>query len=66
MKNAGRVAQTELTPDSVSRFCAECGSEVPRGRREAISGVRLCEACQEAQDRDLARFYNRSKGILLR
>jgi hypothetical protein len=66
MKNAGSVAQTGLTPDSVSRYCAECGSEDPRGRREAISGVRLCVACQEAQDRDLARFYSRSKGILLR
>jgi len=30
-------------------------------RRNAIPGVRLCVACQEAEDRDVAQFsgYNR-------
>jgi len=41
--------------------CAECGAEIPEGRRQAIPGVRLCVACQEAQDRAAAPFsgYNR-------
>ena len=41
--------------------CAECGAEIPEGRRKASPGVRLCIACQDTQDRDAARFsgYNR-------
>ncbi|MGI2186679.1 TraR/DksA C4-type zinc finger protein [Shewanella oncorhynchi] len=26
--------------------CAECGNEIPEGRRQAILGVRLCVTCQ--------------------
>jgi phage/conjugal plasmid C-4 type zinc finger TraR family protein len=41
--------------------CAECGIEIPQARRIAIPGVRLCLACQEAHDREAAKFsgYNR-------
>lgn len=41
--------------------CAECGSDIPEGRRQAIPGVRLCVACQEAHDHDVSVFsgYNR-------
>lgn len=41
--------------------CAECGEEIPQGRRQAIPGVRLCVACQEAQDSEATAFsgYNR-------
>lgn len=27
-------------------ICAECGADIPRERREAIQGVRLCTGCQ--------------------
>lgn len=42
--------------------CEECGSEIPKARREAIPGVRLCVACQSERDkRQSAGFshYNR-------
>jgi RNA polymerase-binding transcription factor DksA len=41
--------------------CAECGARIPEARREAIPGVRLCVACQEAHDKDTVAFsgYNR-------
>ena len=41
--------------------CAECGEEIPPARQRAIPGVRLCVACQEAQDRKAGVFsgYNR-------
>lgn len=32
--------------------CEECGSEIPERRRDAVPGVRLCVACQEALDRE--------------
>lgn len=41
--------------------CAECGSDIPEGRRRAIPGVRYCVPCQEGHDQDVAVFsgYNR-------
>lgn len=27
--------------------CAECGNEIPEGRRQAIKGVQLCTQCQQ-------------------
>lgn len=43
--------------------CEECGDEIPQRRREAIAGVRLCVACQEAADaeqRDASGFNRRA------
>ena len=41
--------------------CEECDSPIPEARREAVPGVRLCIACQSAQDKADAAFsgYNR-------
>jgi phage/conjugal plasmid C-4 type zinc finger TraR family protein len=54
-------AKSRLSQGPSLTHCAECGSEIPEARRTAISGVRLCLACQDAHDRELARFtgYNR-------
>lgn len=41
--------------------CAECGKPIPEARRKAVPGVRLCVACQSAQDEEEKVFsgYNR-------
>jgi len=41
--------------------CANCEKEIPEARRNAMPGVRLCVACQEAEDREEQAFsgYNR-------
>ena len=41
--------------------CAECGEEIPTGRREALPGVRLCVACQRGRDGQETPYagYNR-------
>ena len=41
--------------------CADCGTEIPEGRRKASPGARLCVSCQEIADRDAAAVsgYNR-------
>lgn len=41
--------------------CEACDSPIPEARRKAVPGVRLCVACQEAEDREEAGFagYNR-------
>ena len=41
--------------------CEECGEDIPRARREALPGVRLCLACQAERDREdgAVSAYNR-------
>jgi len=54
-------AQSRLPKGPSLTHCADCGTAIPEARRQAIAGVRLCVACQEAEDRDRAQFsgYNR-------
>ncbi len=41
--------------------CEECDVEIPKARRQAQPGVRMCVSCQEAVDRGNAAVsgYNR-------
>ena len=40
--------------------CEECDAAIPEARRQAVPGVRLCVACQQAQDKErAAKLYNR-------
>jgi phage/conjugal plasmid C-4 type zinc finger TraR family protein len=40
--------------------CEECDAPIPEARRQAVPGVRLCVACQRAQDAErAAHLYNR-------
>jgi phage/conjugal plasmid C-4 type zinc finger TraR family protein len=61
VKDAISLAQSRLPQGPGLTHCAECGTEIPQARRNAIPSVRLCLACQDALDRDAARFsgYNR-------
>lgn len=54
-------AQSRLPSGPGFSHCTDCGAEIPQARREAIPGVRLCIACQEAADRRTSPFsgYNR-------
>ncbi len=61
IKDAIKRAKSQLPEGPSLESCAECGARIPEARREAIPGVRLCVACQEAHDKDTATFsgYNR-------
>jgi phage/conjugal plasmid C-4 type zinc finger TraR family protein len=61
VKDAIDRAKSRLPQGPSLTHCAECGSEIPEARRIAISGVRLCIQCQDAEDRDALKFsgYNR-------
>jgi phage/conjugal plasmid C-4 type zinc finger TraR family protein len=43
------------------QHCEECSTTIPKARRVAVPGVRLCVGCQEAEDRREAAVsgYNR-------
>jgi phage/conjugal plasmid C-4 type zinc finger TraR family protein len=61
VKDGIRRAKSRIPEGPGLMHCAECGGEIPPARRAAIPGVRLCLPCQDAQDRDFAKFagYNR-------
>jgi phage/conjugal plasmid C-4 type zinc finger TraR family protein len=54
-------AKSRLPEGPSLTHCENCDAEIPEARRQAIPGVRLCVACQEADDREAANFsgYNR-------
>ena len=61
VKDAVDRAKSRLPAGPSLSHCAECGGEIPTARREAIPGVRLCIACQQAHDQEESKFsgYNR-------
>ncbi|NJO13339.1 MAG: DksA/TraR family C4-type zinc finger protein [Gammaproteobacteria bacterium] len=62
IKDGVSRAQRQLPSGPGASHCVECGAEIPSARRQAIPGVRLCIACQQAHDREAAdQFagYNR-------
>jgi phage/conjugal plasmid C-4 type zinc finger TraR family protein len=61
VKDGVKRAQSRLPTGPSLTHCAECGAAIPEARQQAIPGVRLCVGCQEAEDREEAKFsgYNR-------
>lgn len=47
--NRMRLAQAMPRGESLTE-CAECGEPIPKARREAIPGVKLCIDCQQGRD----------------
>ena len=61
VKDAIKRARSQLRDGPGLTHCDECESPIAEARRKAVAGVRLCVACQEAEDRDqgAAGGYNR-------
>jgi phage/conjugal plasmid C-4 type zinc finger TraR family protein len=61
VKDGVSRAQSQLPTGPSLTHCAECGTEIPEARRNAMPGVRLCVACQAAHDTEAAQNsgYNR-------
>jgi phage/conjugal plasmid C-4 type zinc finger TraR family protein len=61
VKDAISRVQNQLPRGPSLTHCEDCDVEIPEARRKAITGVRLCVACQGSHDRDAAQFsgYNR-------
>lgn len=61
VKDAIERARRQLRDGPGLSHCEECDAPIPEARRKAVAGVRLCIACQEAEDRAQAASsgYNR-------
>jgi phage/conjugal plasmid C-4 type zinc finger TraR family protein len=54
-------ARSQLPQGPGLERCEECDALIPKARREAVPGVRLCVTCQEAHDQEQGHAvgYNR-------
>jgi phage/conjugal plasmid C-4 type zinc finger TraR family protein len=61
VKDAIKRARSKLPQGPGLSHCEECDAPIPEARRKAVPGVRLCVACQDAQDREQRAVsgYNR-------
>ena len=50
VNDAVQRARQQLRKGPGLTRCEECDAPIPAARRKAVPGVRLCVACQEAQD----------------
>ena len=61
VSDAVERARLQLRRGPGLSHCEECEAPIPAARRQAVPGVRLCVACQQAQDEEQrgAGLYNR-------
>lgn len=61
IKDALKSVRRRLPAGESLKNCAECGTEIPEARRQALPGVRLCIACQDEADSKTRHhsLYNR-------
>lgn len=52
VEDAIKRARSQLRDGPGLTHCEECDDAIPEARRQAVPGVRLCVACQEARDRE--------------
>lgn len=52
VKDAIKRARSQLPQGPGLSHCEECDTPIPEARRKAMPGVRLCIACQEAEEED--------------
>jgi phage/conjugal plasmid C-4 type zinc finger TraR family protein len=54
-------ARHRLPQGESLKNCANCDNPIPRARREAVPGARLCISCQETADKEAVTRsgYNR-------
>jgi phage/conjugal plasmid C-4 type zinc finger TraR family protein len=48
--DAVMIARARMPAGESETHCAECGEQIPEGRRRAVPGVRTCVECQSARD----------------
>ena len=61
VEDAIERARSQLPRGESPRRCEECDTAIPEARRQAVPGVRMCIACQEAvdQEQQIKSGYNR-------
>lgn len=61
VKDAIKRARSQLPQGPGRTHCEACDEPIPKARRDALPGVRLCVPCQESRDESesATSLYNR-------
>lgn len=61
IEDAVQRARSQLPSGESLTHCEVCDARIPEARRQAVPGVRLCVACQDADDQQqkASAGYNR-------
>ena len=61
IEDAVKHARDQLPSGESLKKCVECDATIPKARREAVPGVRLCITCQAELDKENKKSsgYNR-------
>ncbi len=60
VEDAIKRARSRMAQGPGLSHCEDCDAPIPEARRKAVPGVRLCIACQEAEDdQQAAAGFNR-------
>jgi len=61
IEDAVQRARSGMPTGKSLKHCDECAAEIPKARREAVPGVRLCVNCQSERDKQqsVRSGYNR-------
>ncbi len=60
VEDAIKRARSQMARGPGLTHCEDCDAPIPEARRKAVPGVRLCIACQEAEDgQQAANGFNR-------
>ncbi|MBB1059794.1 DksA/TraR family C4-type zinc finger protein [Marilutibacter spongiae] len=60
VEDAIKRARSRMAQGPGLSHCEDCDAPIPEARRRAVPGVRLCIACQEAEDeQQAAAGFNR-------
>jgi len=57
IEDAVKHARQQLPSGKGLTHCEECECEIPKARRDAVPGVRLCVSCQQTID-EKQKFSN--------
>ena len=58
VEDAVELARSRLSAGESLMHCEECDSDIPKARREAIPGVRLCIRCQSKLEEEQTNSGN--------
>ena len=62
VKDAVEAARQRMPAGESTDECDDCGEAIPKGRREALPGVRTCVACQADRDKAVVHSLINRRG----
>src|SRR3546814_11143937 len=60
--DAVKIARSRIASGEGTRFCEDCGMEIPAARRTAMPSSRTCVSCQDKRDASIRPAGSHRRG----